>query len=243
MSTFLSVLLQVLAILVASAQTPHMSQPQIASSTTPRKQRPWWVYLLIALGALLLLGVVLIVAGVAYVASLRGRYTATAPRTFQKAPDDPARRKELQKNWEDFAKAVLSRQAPPPFKIEADDLNTFFAGDRNMREHLHLVITNDQLVAEFSMPLDPRGQNPFLRGRYFNGSVPIRLDFQEGWLTANLGSVEANGNKAPDWIIKRFQGRNLVGQLDKDKNFVNLMQEIDTIQITNGAILLTPRKP
>jgi hypothetical protein len=219
-----------------------MNNPELPiPPAAPRKKRRWWLYVLIALGSLLLLGVVAVVLFIGYAKSLVSTYTETKPRVFPKVQYDPQRWKALESEWTEFARAVQNRQNPPPFKISADDLNQFFARITNapFRDHVRFVITNNQLKAEFSAPLE-QTRRPELKGRFVNGTATINIIFQEGWLTVNVGAVEANGKPAPGWLLKRLGRENLTKDMDRNRELVNLFGEIDSIQVKDGQIVITP---
>jgi hypothetical protein len=189
-----------------------------------------------ALICLALVGVVLVVVGLK--AAVRN-YTSATAKPVPRAQADPQQRKALEARWIELATAVRQRQSPPPFAISADDINLFFAGNKGMGGAVGFVITNGEVRAEFSAPLDKTGR-PELKGRYLNGTAKVNINFADGWLTVGLGKVEANGRKIPDWLLKRFQRENWVQQLDKNRDMVNFFQEMDTIRVQGDKVVLTP---
>ncbi|MBI5386738.1 MAG: hypothetical protein HZA90_18870 [Verrucomicrobia bacterium] len=213
--------------------------PPIPAPPLPRKKRRWWVYLLLALGGLFVLGVLTVVLLAFYAKSLFDNYTSKEPVPIKRIQFDRDAQKQLQKDWEEFQKAVLSGKETRPFRITADDMNLMMSRNPWMREHVNFVITNGELKARFSMPMRGMGP-PQLRDRFLNGFATIDIAFQDGWLTVSVGKVEVNGRPAPNWALGQLRGQNFLQQFDRDRNFVGLMQEIDSITITNDAILITP---
>jgi hypothetical protein len=228
-----------LAILVAPAQNDVMNSLPTNAPPPLRKKRPWWLYLLVGLGVLVVVGVVALLSVFLYGRSLVRNYTATSPRTFPAAQANRDQQRVLQGNWEEFIKAVQSAQPPPPFKISSEDINSFMAGNRGMSKQVHFVITNNELLAEFSFPLGQTGQ-PFLKDRYFNGVAHINVHFADGWLTVGLGRVEANGKPIPNLLLKRLQQENFVKGIDRNPDLVNAMHEMESVEIRDGYIVLTP---
>ena len=222
-----------------------MNKPQFTPSPPARRKRRWWVYLLITLGALALLLVVLVVAGFFVARSVVNTYTSPQPRPLPKIEYDPATQKEFQQElagkWTTFTKAVMNRQHPAPFRISVDEINRFLAQRRDFRDNARLVAKNNRLQAEFSVPLAQTGRKE-LAGRYLNGIANIDFTLQDGWLTVGIGKVEVNGHPAPDWVVQRLAGGNLTKELDGNRDFVNLMQEIESIEIKDGEIVITPGK-
>ncbi len=209
---------------------------------SPSRKRRWWLYLLVVFGVLMVLALVAVLLVFTYAKSLVRDYTTTTPRTFPKVQFDAARQKAMETRFAQFSKAVQARQNPAPFTISADDINQVLAKNKELRDYVHIAITNDQLVAEFSAPLEQTGR-PELKGRFVNGSARINVVFQDGWLTVNVGAVEANGKPIPGWILKRLPQENLLKNLDQNPEMVNLFQELESIQITDGNVVLTPRAP
>jgi hypothetical protein len=54
--------------------------------------------------------------------------------------------------------------------------------------------------------------------------------------------VEANGKTIPGWALTKLRGQNFLGQLDRNHNFTSLMQEIESIEIKDDFIVVTPMK-
>jgi hypothetical protein len=206
-----------------------------------KKKRRWWVYLLIAFGGLIILGVVTVVGLFLYGQSLLRHYTSTTPKVLPKIEYDAQRWKQLEARWDEFSKALLSRQDPPPFVLTKEDLDLFVARDKGLRNNVRLVLTNGQVQADFSFPMGTGAPGP-LKGRYLNGTAGINLVFDNGWLDVTLGKVEANGQPIPGWILKRFQREtgNLVKQFDRDRKTVNLLHELASIRVQDDQIVLTP---
>ena len=217
----------------------NIQEPPVAASVPVRKKRRWWIYALIGLGGIVLLGILAVVLLFGYARSLVRNYTASSPVPIAKAQPDPQRLKELGERWNEFAKAIKSRQNPPPFAITADDINLVLAQNKGVRDNVHFVITNDQLLAEFSAPLDQIGPKQ-LKGRYLNGVAKINVALPDGWLNVNVASAQANGQPVPGWLLKRVQRENLLRELEKNNELVNLFHELENIQITNGQIILNP---
>jgi hypothetical protein len=229
-----------------------MNTPQSASQATPPKKRRWWLYLLIGFTGLVLL---VLMAGLLIFVKAKAvlrDYTSTAPKPLPIVQFDPVRQKELENRWTEFSKAVQSRQNPPPFELSADDMNLLLAKDKEARGHVYFVITNSQLLVEFSAPLEQKGRKDqpdflrdALRGRYLNGVARINLVFEEGLLSASLGGLEANGRKAPGLIMKHLQRQDLLKQMDLDHNHdvLGLFQELRSIKVKDDRIVLAPREP
>jgi hypothetical protein len=217
-----------------------MNAEQLSEMPAARKKRRWWVYVLVAVAGLLLTAIVAVVLILGYAKSLVNNYTTTTATPLVKTPFDPERMKELEARWVEFDRTLKSGQKPPPFVIAADDINLALSKNKGMRDHVHFVITNNQVLAEFSTPLDQTGRKE-LKGRYLNGVAKVNLAFQDGWLTVNLGGAEANGKAIPGWLLRRIQKENLLKDLDRNQDVVNLLQEMESVQVKDNHIVLTPQ--
>ena len=145
----------------------------------------------------------------------------------------------MEAKWLEFAQAVQKRQSPSPFVITADDINLFMAKNKQMSQMVGFVITNDQLQARFSAPLDQSGR-PELKGRFVNGTATLKIGFQDGWLTPAISSVQANGQPVPGWLLKNIQRQNMFPALDRNRDLVNLLHEVESIRIQDNKIVVTP---
>jgi hypothetical protein len=204
-----------------------------------RKKRRWWLYILGVLGGLVCLAILGLFLGYGYYRSLVRGYTTDKPSPLPKVQFDAQHHSELLAKWGEFVEAIKKRQNPAPFNISADDLNLFFAKDKQMGNMVAFAITNNQLVARFSAPLDQLGPG-LLKGRYVNGAAQINVLLQDGWLTVGVGSVTANGKPLPSWMLKGLKRENLLKDLDRNPQMVNLIHELESIRIENGNIVLTP---
>jgi hypothetical protein len=221
----------------------HASQGQ--SAPAPRKKRSWWLYLLIAAGSLLLMVLLALVLLAGYVKSMVTNYTAPAPRTFPRVEFDSQAQKELENRWTEFARAVQARQAPVPFIITADEINMALSKDQQMRDRVHVIITNSRVLVEFCVPLDQVGWQ-YLKGRYVNGVARVDLSIKGGKPNFSIGSVEANGRPLRGRIVTWFRqetAKNLNQILEQNRDTVNVFQGIESLQVEGSSIVVTPVGP
>jgi hypothetical protein len=209
-------------------------------ATTKRPKRRWWVYLLAGLGVVVIGGVALIALGVSYGKSLVRTYTVTEPVALPEVVASEAHMTQLKRRWVEFVEAVQTRQPVAPFRLTAEDLNQFLAHIPDLHNRLHLTIENDTLAGRFSIPMDPGGRNGFMRGRHLNGHVQFKLSFVDNWLALNLAHADAHGKALPGWLLNRIRSKNLLEHLERDKNLQETLDAIETIEVKDGAVVLTP---
>ncbi len=203
------------------------------------KQRRWWRYALVGLGGLVVLAIVGAVALASYWHSLVNNYTATQPAPLPQRANAAAVAQDLNARWGVFWQAVLEDRANAPFRLSADDLNTVIATVPDLKGRLHLTITNDQIMGEFSVPLDKAKQKA-LQGRFVNGTARLHLAFEDGWLTAQVLDLKANGKPVPGWLQQKVQRENVLKDLDKNPDAIAFLHKLSKVEVKDGAVILTP---
>ncbi len=197
------------------------------------------MYALVVLGCLVVLGVALVVAILGYLNSLVTKYTETQPRTLITVDASPAAQEQLKARWLAFQQSVNSGRRARSFKLSAEDLNVFLANIPKLTNFLRLRIEGDKLLGDFTVPLDQTRQAK-LKGRHLNGVVTFNLKFENGFLDLTVADLEANGKPAPRWILARMQKENFLRDLERNRDVMDLLQRIDTVQVTDGFVVVTP---
>ncbi len=204
-----------------------------------RKKRRWWFYAIWIVVGLLLVAGVLVVLGVRYWNSAIRTYTTTQSVVVPAIENPAAKQEQLKAKWSAFRKDIEADRPPPPLRLTADDLNVFLSNLPGMSNRVHLVITNDQLQAHFSVPLDRSGQKQ-LRGRHLNGVATLRLSLQDGWPVLNVASLDANGQPIPRWLQGRIGRQNFFKDIHRDMDTMEFVQRLDNIEVKDGAVIFTP---
>jgi hypothetical protein len=203
------------------------------------KRRRWWFLGGLALLALVILVVAAVIAGVSYGNYLIRTYTSADPKPVPELVASPEALEQLKARWTAFQDAVNSGKPTAPLQLSAQDLNVFLSSLPDAGHRLHLSITDDRLRGQFCIPLDRSGQAK-LRGRYLNGVATFHLAFDDGFLTLTVATLEANEQPIPHWLLSRLQKRNLLASLDDNLNLTLLLQSLDSVEVHDGLITLTP---
>ena len=221
-----------------AAEPPVILPPPVVPV---RRKRRWWVYVLVAFGGLVALAVILVVCAVAYWHSLIKTYTSASARPLPAAEEFGVDAEAVQQRLVEFYTAVTQNGGPEPLKFNAADLNAVVTKDPKLKDHVRMVITNGQVLAEFSFPLAPL-KRPELKNRYLNGEVLLGHKFEEGWLDVTVAGVKANGKPIPKWILKQVQKKsgNLAKDIDKNRDVVFFMQKLDSLEVVDDQIIITP---
>ncbi|MGC8885839.1 MAG: hypothetical protein ACP5MG_01615 [Verrucomicrobiia bacterium] len=223
-----------------SSENAQPAQP--VEEAPVKKKRRWWVYLLLSLGGLFLLALILFIAAFSYYKSLVRNYTETKPRPLPTIETSKERFQEVVQRWQEFCKDLFSKRATQPFRLTAEDINQMIANFGNAKDFVRVEITNNQIVAHIMAPLTNSGKKE-LQGRYINADVNLKLQLEDGFLTLRVDSALANGKPVPKWIVNRVKQKNILEGLENNYEFLQVLQEMDSVEVKDGAVVFTPLKP
>lgn len=214
----------------------------VSSNPPMKKKRRWWIYLLIGFGGIFLLALIVFVIVVTYYKSLVNNYTETKPKPLPAVEASKERVQDIATRWQNFCQDVFSKRASEPFKLTDEDINQMIANFPKAKDNLRIEITNDQILAHITIPLDGTRRKE-LQGRYLNAVANLKLQLEDGFLTLRVHSATANGKPIPQWIINRIGERNFLQDLERNYDFLQLLQEMESVEVKDGAIVFTPIKP
>jgi hypothetical protein len=217
------------------------SPDDISVAPIQKKKRPWWFYLLICLGSLLLLGLIAIIAIFSYYRSLINNYTELKPRPLPPIVADKDHVQTLFMRWTNYVADVLDRHSTEQFVITEEDINQMIANFMKERNFVRVVLTNGYIRALLSVPLE-NSKRKELKGRYLNADVDLKLRLEDGFLTLRVERAMANGKPAPSWILKKISQKNLLENMENNYDFLLLLQAMDSVQVKDGGIVFTPLK-
>ncbi len=215
--------------------------PQPSSDAPPKKRRRWLVYLLVGLGSIFVLGLIALVAIVTYYHSLIKTYTATTPKPLPAIEISKDKAQDLAQRWQTFCDNVFKKQATEPFRLTDNDINQMIGNFQRAKENLRIEITNDVILAHIMFPLDNTGKKE-LKGRYLNATVNLKLQLEDGFLKLRVKSATANDKPVPKWIVNRIGNKNLLQNLERNYDLLQLLQELDDVVVKDGQILFIPLK-
>ena len=193
------------------------------------------------MGGVFAVGLIVIVSVVGYWHSLIKNYTSTQAQPLPALEVFDADLEHLTSRWTSWVTDVATDNAVPPFKASADDLNLLVGKNPALKDHLRIVITNNQVCGQFSFPLDQTKKRE-LKGRFLNGQGRLNLDFQGGDLIVTVAELKANGKPIPGWIFKKLQKKtgNLAKDLQKNHDVVAFMKKLDTLEVRDNEVVITP---
>ena len=202
---------------------------------------------LIALGVLLLLGLVVGIGGFFVAKQFRENLTADHPVPVPVFPATEAQYSAVTSRLRAFSDAIKAHQGAA-LELSADDLNTLVAKDpdyADLRGKLFFTIEQDLLGVQASAPL---GDMPIVgtlfRGRYFNGKASGEITVSQGTLRFVPHTLEANGKRlGPDamkGLTTRFDD-SLQREIRRRPDAVKALSRIDTLDVGDGKVRLVSR--
>jgi hypothetical protein len=206
------------------------------------KGRGCFFYGCLTVAIVTILGIIGIYFTVRYVAQQTiARYTSTNGVAIAPVTLPRERGREVTQRVENFKTALRSGQATGPLELSSDELDYFIRnseGWAHMRDHLHLAITNGQIEAQISFPLE--AVHPSMKGRFLNGTAEFAPKIQNGVLTVDLRSVKARGQPIPDKYLKGFRQSMTVQPSANDPN-ADLIRNLESLEVKDDKIILIPK--
>ena len=171
------------------------------------------------------------------------KYTDEAPRELPVVTMSAEDLSALKARLEVFREAVEEGGEAPRLELTAHDLNALIQQDVEFNEvagKVYFAIEDDKLKGEVSLPLDDLdlgwGQN-----LYLNGSVVFDFSIDQDGLAVGIEDVEINGVPLPETLMNVLKGKNLLedGKLDSDAE--DMIGRIQSMDITDGKIVVELR--
>jgi hypothetical protein len=151
---------------------------------------------------------------------------------------------QLRNRIESFRKAVEEDKPTEPLVLTADEINGCIATDPNLaalKGHLHVTIEDSRINAQLSVPAEDLGLDS-LRGRYINATGTFAISLTNGSLQVTSESLSGKGKPLPEYIMRQIRGRNLAEKFNSDAQAKAALRQLDSIQVQDGKIIITPKK-
>jgi hypothetical protein len=167
-------------------------------------------------------------------------YTSTTPRDLPKVEMPAEQRQALKARVESFQKAVEAGTPTEPLVLSSDDLNALIDDNEELKGMIYVKIEGEEVKGQVSIPLD-KLKLGLVRGRYLNGEADLKASLSDGVLIVTLDSIEVNGKRPPDEIMKGIREQNLAKDAYKDEKGANLMRKLESLEVKDGKIILRVR--
>jgi hypothetical protein len=191
-----------------------------------------------------LAGLVTLYIGYRYAKSsveqLVAQYTDTAPAAIERVELPVEELQMLQKRMDAFGESMKRRDAVQELILTAHDINGLIHGHTNLtelRDKLFVRIDGERIQGDISVPLPNIGPLKF-KGRYLNGVAAFKISLTNDLLDLRLDKVEVNGKPLPESLMSHLRSKNLSQDHQNDPETQKLMRQLESIQITDGKIIL-----
>ncbi len=215
------------------------------TTTSPPKNRHGCLFYGCIAGAVCL--VAILIAVLVSLHMLKGvvnRYTDTKPIALPAVQMSAAEMQQVRQRYESFRDAVNAGRPTPPLSLESKDINALIATDPGfsaIKGKVYVSITNSQLSAQLSVPLDQLGLRMF-KGRYLNGAGTFAVSLTNGLLDIYPREISVKGRSLPETYMQKLHTQNLAqGINDNPQDSVGL-NKLQQLQVTDGKLVLVPKQ-
>ncbi len=216
----------------------------MSNEINPGKKRGCLFYGCLSLTIVALLVIVVGILGYFFLKrtteGLVNNYTEPGPARLERVEYSREQTDVLQRKAAEFQRALESGTNVIELTLTADDLNALISTQRELKDKLFVRIDNEQVRGDISMPLTDLGPIK-LGGRYLNASVIFNIVLTNGVLDIRLRDVTVKDKPLPAMILSELKKNNLAMEFQKDPKTASDIAKYDTIQITNGAVVLRNR--
>jgi hypothetical protein len=168
------------------------------------------------------------------------QYTSTTPLELPKVEMPPEQRTALKDRIEAFRKAVDAETPTEPLVLTSDDLNALIDENEELKGKIYVKLEGDEVKGQVSIPLDKLGLG-MMRGRYLNGEADLKASLSDGVLIVTLDSIEVNGKRPPDDMMKGLREQNLAKDVYKEEKNAKLIRKLESLEVKDGKIILRVR--
>ncbi len=208
------------------------------------KQRGCFFYGCIIASILAVLFVILVAViayfGYRFFNKLVEEYTSTAPLELPKVDMPAEKRQAVKDRVEAFRKAVEAGTPTEPLVLTSDDLNALIEENPEFKGVIYVKVEGDEIKGQVSIPLD-KLKIGMVRGRYLNGEADFKASLKDGVLIVTLDSIEVNGKKAPDEMMRGIREQNLAKDAYKEEKNAEMIRKLESLEIKDGKIILKVR--
>jgi hypothetical protein len=173
-------------------------------------------------------------------------YTSTSPAEMPQVEMADADFEVLEQRVAAFGAALKEGQPSEALVLTADELNVLLNRSETMqvgKGRLHVVMTENEISGQISLPLDPIAKGPLLsklQGRYLNGTARLGVGMQNGRIVVRLLGVKVNDQLMPAEMVKAFETVNLMDQVYQDPQTAQTLSNIREVEVRDSTLVITP---
>lgn len=172
--------------------------------------------------------------------TLVNRYTEEKPVDLPKSNMSDDAWDVVQQRITVFNRTLQSGGPAEPFTLTAAEMNEAIQRIPDfvmLRDHCHLSIVSNEILAQISFPLDQLG----IRGRFLNGKASVQVEMEQGALDIRLRSLEVRGLKVPENFLAKFRDQNLAAEASKDPKNAAQLRKLESIKVEEDKVVIVPR--
>ena len=195
----------------------------------------------IAVGLLVLLMVGGGIATYFYVKKQVVAYTDEEPAELPVVEATEEELAEIKARVEGMEKAAKEGAKPADLVLTAGEINALITENADFKGKVYVTIEDGQLTGDVSIPLEELPV-PGGKGRYFNASATLEVDFEDGVLVVKLVDATVKGEPLPGQFIDAMKDQNLAQDLYKDEKNVKFLRQFEQIELRDDKLILRVRQ-
>jgi HAMP domain-containing protein len=231
-----------------SSSTPPPLLPPEPPPPPPKKHGCFFYGCITALVLLLVVALSLFFGiryGLNRLNDMVAQYSDTKPMALPVVELPADEMKALKERVDAFSDALNAHTNTAPLTLTGPQINALLASEAELAPYkgkFLVSLEGGQTKAQISLALDDLPKIPRVdtKGRYLNGSGTFEVAITNGVLSLSLASLEAKGKPAPTAFLAAFI-QNMVQSVNTGPNADNFKQ-IESLQVTNGTLVLTQKK-
>jgi hypothetical protein len=174
--------------------------------------------------------------------------TATEPLEIPEVQMSEDQVQELVRRVDEFRQAVESGQAAAPLALTGPEINAVLQNHPDFGEvgdMVYVTVEGDTIRGDISIPLDEFGGflGSMVQGRYLNGSGEFSVTLVGDRPVVFLEALSVNDRPVPQEFMEQMGNENLAKDLATDPDFQEMFKKLESIEIENGKLVITPKSP
>ena len=190
------------------------------------------------IGAGIMIALLLCAGGVTYwyASSLIANYTSETPNELPQVDYTAEQMADLDSRLESFNSGVNADGEPAPTELvmTADDINAMLSKNKDIKGKIYVQIEDGEITGDVSIPL--AGFIPGGKGRYFNGSVGLKVSMVNDVLFVTLTSAEVNGEPVPEQVVDQIGSENLAKDAYKQNG--EALRRLEDVRIEGDKLIV-----
>lgn len=170
---------------------------------------------------------------------LRDSWTSPEPVPIPRYTLKPGEYEKVEKKLAAFGQAA-EEVKPATLELSADELNALIAGKENLKKlngKVAVKIEGDKVLLDASIPLD-EAPLPFLKGRYFNGTLATKLSLKDGSLMLSPESATVKDKAVPKEFLDQIRTMDLLHQGAGGETKLDFLEKVKTVEIRDGKVIV-----